>query len=81
MTTVRVALGARSYDVVIEAGLLARAGEQIAPLARGLEDAGYRGWYVLEQDTMLADAPDGTAHSPLDDVSNSVAYLMSVGTR
>ncbi|MFL0413236.1 3-dehydroquinate synthase [uncultured Sphingomonas sp.] len=35
MTTVRVALGARSYDVVIEAGLLARAGEQIAPLARG----------------------------------------------
>ena len=35
MTMVRVALGARSYDVVIEAGLLARAGEQIAPLARG----------------------------------------------
>lgn len=35
MTIVRVALGARSYDVVIEAGLLARAGEHLAPLARG----------------------------------------------
>jgi 3-dehydroquinate synthase len=32
MTTVRVALGARSYDVVIEAGLLGRAGEHLAPL-------------------------------------------------
>jgi 3-dehydroquinate synthase len=35
MTTVSVALGVRSYDVVIEAGLLARAGERLAPLARG----------------------------------------------
>ncbi|WP_085810622.1 3-dehydroquinate synthase [Sphingomonas sp. TZW2008] len=35
MTVVRVALDARSYDVVIENGLLARAGEHIAPLARG----------------------------------------------
>ncbi len=35
MTTVTVALGARSYDVVIEAGLLARAGEHLAPLSRG----------------------------------------------
>ncbi len=33
MTTVSVALGERSYDVRIEPGLLARAGEAIAPLA------------------------------------------------
>jgi 3-dehydroquinate synthase len=33
VTVVRVALGARSYDVRIEAGLLARAGEHVAPLA------------------------------------------------
>ncbi len=32
MKTVRVALGARSYDVRIGAGLLARAGAEIAPL-------------------------------------------------
>ena len=35
MTIVPVALGARSYDVVIEAGLLARAGEVLAPICRG----------------------------------------------
>jgi len=35
MTTVRVGLGTRSYDVVIEAGLLARAAEHLRPLARG----------------------------------------------
>ena len=31
---VPVALGDRSYDVIVEAGLLARAGERLAPLAR-----------------------------------------------
>lgn len=35
MTIVPVALGARSYDVRIETGLLARAGEHLAPLAKG----------------------------------------------
>ena len=35
MTIVPVALGDRSYDVVIEAGLLARAGERLRPLSRG----------------------------------------------
>ncbi|MFT3975676.1 MAG: 3-dehydroquinate synthase [Sphingomonas bacterium] len=35
MSVVQVELGARSYPVVIESGLLARAGEHIAPLARG----------------------------------------------
>jgi len=33
MTTVPVTLGDRSYDVVIEPGLIARAGERLAPLA------------------------------------------------
>ncbi len=35
MTVVRVGLGARSYDVVIEGGLLARAADHLAPLSRG----------------------------------------------
>jgi 3-dehydroquinate synthase len=35
LTTVPVALGDRSYDVRIEAGLLAHAGEALAPFARG----------------------------------------------
>ena len=33
--TLRVDLGARGYDVVIGAGLLAQAGERIAPFAPG----------------------------------------------
>ncbi len=35
MTIVPVALGARSYDIRIEAGLLTRAGEILAPFSRG----------------------------------------------
>ena len=34
MTTIRVDIAGRPYDVVIEAGLLARAGEALAPIAR-----------------------------------------------
>ena len=35
MITVPVALGDRSYDILVEDGLLARAGEYLAPLSRG----------------------------------------------
>lgn len=35
MTTIKVALGTRSYDVVIEAGVLARAADWLKPLSRG----------------------------------------------
>ena len=35
MTEIPVSLGARSYPVVIERGLLARSAERLAPLARG----------------------------------------------
>ena len=35
MTTIPVSLGTRSYDVVIEAGLLSRAAQWLAPLSRG----------------------------------------------
>ena len=80
----RVQHGELTYAEAVGQGMYVPLGTGDVPvelIVRGLEDGGYRGWYVLEQDTMLADAPGGTAHSPLDDVSNSVAYLMSVGTR
>ncbi|MEN3746368.1 3-dehydroquinate synthase [Sphingomonas sp. HF-S3] len=35
MTLIPVALGARSYDIVIEAGVLTRAGAHLKPLSRG----------------------------------------------
>ncbi|WP_431843449.1 TIM barrel protein [Calidifontibacter indicus] len=80
----RVQHGELTYAEAVGQGMYVPLGTGDVPIeliVRGLEDAGYRGWYVLEQDTMLEDAPDGTAHSPLDDVSNSVTYLMSVGAR
>jgi inosose dehydratase len=46
----------------------------IAGVIRALEDAGYQGWYVLEQDVSLeADPPTG--EGPKADAVDSVAYL------
>ncbi|MCX9192828.1 inosose dehydratase [Carbonactinospora thermoautotrophica] len=46
----------------------------IAGIVHALEGAGYRGWYVMEQDTILTGEPEpGTG--PVDDVRRSVAYL------
>jgi 3-dehydroquinate synthase len=47
MPDIRVALGARSYDVMIEAGALARAGSRIAPLLK-------RPWVPVVTDSHVA---------------------------
>ena len=46
MTIVSVALGDRSYDVRIEAGLLARAGEALAPFYKG------RRWVIVTDENV-----------------------------
>jgi inosose dehydratase len=48
----------------------------VAQIVRLLERGGYQGWYVLEQDTVLAGSPAGDG--PLADVRESVAYLRSL---
>jgi inosose dehydratase len=49
----------------------------IAGIVSSLERAGYRGWYVLEQDAVLReDPPPGSG--PLDDVRASLAFLETV---
>ncbi len=40
-----------------------------------LEEAGYRGWYVLEQDTALTDGIPAEGTGPVDDVRASLAFL------
>ena len=46
----------------------------IAGVIKVLEDDGYRGWYVLEQDVSLtARPPEGSG--PKADAVDSVAYL------
>jgi inosose dehydratase len=46
----------------------------IARLLELLERAEYRGWYVLEQDTVVEDEP-AEGEGPVTDVRKSVAYL------
>jgi inosose dehydratase len=72
----RVRDGEVSYAAAVAAGLyrpLGAGDADIAGLVGALDAAGYDGWYVLEQDTMLAGQPDGPG--PQDDVRASIAYL------
>jgi inosose dehydratase len=46
----------------------------IAGVIRTLESAGYRGWYVLEQDKALSDDPAPDA-GPQVDAATSVSFL------
>ena len=43
-----------------------------------LEDAGYTGWYVLEQDTAIIDAIPPPGVGPIDDVRRSIEFLQTV---
>jgi inosose dehydratase len=52
----------------------ARVDEVVAALER----AGYGGWYVLEQDTALADGAPAAGHLPLDEVRVSVEFLQRI---
>jgi inosose dehydratase len=78
-TAARIRSGELSYGEAVRAGLYRPLGGgdvDIASLVRILEGSGYAGWYVLEQDVMLAERPadDG----PLSDVRASLAYLTEV---
>src|SRR5207249_1807991 len=69
----RVASGETSYLDAVRAGLYTPLGAgdlDIAGCVRALESAGYRGWYVLEQDCALHGEPAPGA-GPLGDVRTS----------
>jgi inosose dehydratase len=68
----RVAAGEGSYIEGVRAPLYAPLG--IAAIVGALEDGGYQGWYVLEQDCALeAEPPPGSG--PVDDVRRSLDFL------
>jgi inosose dehydratase len=72
--------GDNSYIEAVRAGLYAPLGDgdlDIGGIVRGLEGAGYQGWYVLEQDAALYQAPAPGA-GPIDDVRRSLEFLRSV---
>jgi inosose dehydratase len=73
----RVRSGATPFRQSVIDGLFVPLGKgavDIAGVIKVLEDDGYRGWYVLEQDVSLsAEPPDGSG--PKVDAVDSVAYL------
>jgi inosose dehydratase len=72
----KVRAGELAYAEAVRQGIYRPLGAgdvDIAAIVGTLEAAGYQGWYVLEQDVMLAGAPGGAG--PLDDVRASADYL------
>lgn len=85
----QVRAGTRSYTDAVAGGMYVALGAgdvDVAAIVRSLEGAGYDGWYVLEQDTVLAGdpadpaTPPGAA-DPVADVRASVAHLLAVAPR
>jgi inosose dehydratase len=75
-----VSAGDSSYIEAIRAGLYAPLGQgdlDIAAIVAALEGAGYRGWYVLEQDAALYGEP-APGSGPIDDVRASLDFLAQV---
>jgi inosose dehydratase len=73
----RVRSGAMPFRQSVIEGLFVPLGKgavDIAGVIKVLEDDGYRGWYVLEQDVSLSEAPP-EGGGPKADAVDSVAYL------
>ena len=79
----RVRAGELSYTTAITQGLYRALGAgdvDVAGIVTTLERAGYPGWYVLEQDLVLAEEPPAGA-GPVLDVRASRDFLLEVGAR
>ena len=73
----RVGSGAASFQQAVQQGLfppLGRGGVPVKQVVAALEGAGYRGWYVLEQDTALTADPTDLER-PKADTQASLDYL------
>lgn len=75
----RVQAGELTYTEAVGQGMYRILGQgdvDIAGVITELESKGYDGWYVLEQDTILDEAPAGVG--PVDSVAASADYVRSV---
>jgi len=73
----RVRAGELGYADAVRRGLyrpLGLGALDVAGIVSALEGRGYRGWYVLEQDTAL-DAEPAPGDGPIRDVLSSLAFL------
>jgi inosose dehydratase len=72
--------GELSYTDAVARGMYTPLGDgdiDIATIVTSLEQAGYSGYYVLEQDTILKEEPE-LGEGPLDAVRRSVQFITSV---
>jgi len=77
----RVRSGEVTYSDAVRGGMYRPLGQgdvDIAAIVGSLEAAGYDGWYVLEQDTILTGPPRGGQHEPLGDVRASIDHLLAL---
>jgi len=75
-----VSAGDTSYIAAVRAGLYTPLGEgdlDIPSIVAALEATDYQGWYVLEQDCALYEAPP-LAEGPVTDVRQSIEFLRAV---
>lgn len=75
----QVADGELAFGEAVRAGVFRPLGDgdlDVAALVATLEQAGYTGWHVLEQDVRLAAEPSGAG--PAADVRRSLDFLASV---
>jgi inosose dehydratase len=78
-TAERARSGELTYSAAVAAGMYRPLGEgdvDIVGIVAALENHGYHGWYVLEQDCVLAAEPQ--QRGPADDVRASLAYLRGI---
>ncbi len=70
-----------TYTDAVAAGMYVPLGSgdvDIAAIVGALEAAGYAGWYVLEQDTVLRGPPDETGVDPAADVRASLVHILAL---
>ena len=77
----RVQSGAVTYTEAVRQGMYRPLGQgdvDIAAIVGSLEGAGYDGWYVLEQDTILSGPPTTGELGPIADVRASLEHLRTI---
>jgi inosose dehydratase len=77
----RVQSGEVTYTQAVRRGMYRPLGQgdvDIAAIIGSLEDDGYDGWYVLEQDTILAGPPAEGDPGPMADVKASIEHLLAI---
>jgi inosose dehydratase len=64
-----------------QAGLFTPLGQgdvDIKGVIQTLEAGGYKGWYVIEQDTAITDGMPELGEGPVQEVASSMRYLTEV---